>query len=221
MFVCEHGNVKSLMAASYFNQLAAQRGLPWRAVARGIAPDSTTVPELIAAALRADGVDVSEFRPAKVDATDAAEAARIVMIGTDLPRACEATSSASNGGTTCRRRARATMLRAARSKLTSRSCSNGCRYSRPAGNRIVAINPLGLILRQRQPTFVPLGDGPHDRETQAKTAAVSLACGRQAFEWLDCASPLVLGNTRPFVRNCDLDEARLDPQRDTRTRRRT
>jgi len=85
LFVCEHGNVKSLMAASYFNQLAAQRGLPWRAVARGVAPDSTTVPERIAAALLADGVDVSEFRPAKVDASDAAEAVRIVMIGAEVP----------------------------------------------------------------------------------------------------------------------------------------
>lgn len=85
LFVCERGNVKSLMAASYFNQLAAQRGLPWRAVARGISPDSPTVPKNIAAALLAEGVDVSEFHPVKVDATDAAEAARIVMIGTDLP----------------------------------------------------------------------------------------------------------------------------------------
>ena len=85
LFVCERGNVKSLMAASYFNQLAAQRGLPWRAVARGISPDSTTVPKSIAAALLAEGVDVSEFRPAKVDATEAADAVQIVMIGTDLP----------------------------------------------------------------------------------------------------------------------------------------
>jgi arsenate reductase (thioredoxin) len=85
VFVCERGNVKSLMAASYFNQLAAQRGLPWRAVARGISPDSPTVPKRVAAALLAEGVDVSEFHPTKVDATDAAEAARIVMIGTDLP----------------------------------------------------------------------------------------------------------------------------------------
>lgn len=85
VFVCEHGTVKSLMAASYFNQLAAQRGLPWRAVSRASAPDSTTVPKPIAAALLAEGVDVSEFRPAKIDATDAAEAVRIVTIGTDLP----------------------------------------------------------------------------------------------------------------------------------------
>jgi arsenate reductase (thioredoxin) len=85
VFVCEHGNVKSLMAASYFNQLAVQRGLPWRAVARGSAPDSTTVPKAIAAALRADGVDVADFQPARIDATDTADAARIVAIGTDLP----------------------------------------------------------------------------------------------------------------------------------------
>jgi arsenate reductase len=85
VFVCEHGNVKSLMAASYFNQLASQRGLPWRAVARGSAPDSTTVPTPIAAALRADGIDVGDFHPAKIDAADTADAARIVAIGTDLP----------------------------------------------------------------------------------------------------------------------------------------
>jgi hypothetical protein len=44
LFVCEHGNVKSLMAVSYFNQLAQERRLPFRAVSRGTAPDSTTVP---------------------------------------------------------------------------------------------------------------------------------------------------------------------------------
>jgi arsenate reductase (thioredoxin) len=85
VFVCEHGSVKSLMAASYFNQLAAQRGLPWRAVSRGAAPDSTTVPQPIAAALRADGVDVGDFRPVKVEAAEAADAERIVTIGTELP----------------------------------------------------------------------------------------------------------------------------------------
>jgi hypothetical protein len=44
LFVCEHGNVKSLMATSYFNQMAQERGLAFRAVSRGSAPDSTTVP---------------------------------------------------------------------------------------------------------------------------------------------------------------------------------
>lgn len=85
VFVCEHGNVKSLMAASYFNQLAEQRRLPFRAISRGSAPDSTMVPKPIATGLRADGVDVSDFRPERLAADEAAAAARIVAIGTELP----------------------------------------------------------------------------------------------------------------------------------------
>jgi arsenate reductase (thioredoxin) len=85
LFVCQHGNVKSLMAASYFNQQAAKLGLPYRAVARGVAPDSTTVPEPVAEGLRADGVDVSGFQPAAVKASDTATSAHVVTIGATLP----------------------------------------------------------------------------------------------------------------------------------------
>jgi len=85
LFVCEHGTVKSLMAASYFNQQAAARGLRWRAISRGSAPDSTTVPAPIVAGLRTDGVDVGDFRAAAVSATDVAASERIVAIGTELP----------------------------------------------------------------------------------------------------------------------------------------
>jgi DNA-binding beta-propeller fold protein YncE len=70
LFVCEHGNVKSLMAASYFNQLAAKRGLHFRAISRASAPDSTTV--------------------AAVSATDVAGSERVVAIGTALPSAIDA-----------------------------------------------------------------------------------------------------------------------------------
>jgi hypothetical protein len=52
VFVCEHGNVKSLMAASYFNTMAQARGLPFRAVSRGSAPDSDTVPDFVRAPQR-------------------------------------------------------------------------------------------------------------------------------------------------------------------------
>lgn len=85
LFVCEHGNVKSLMAASYFNQLAASRGLRLRAISRGSAPDSTTVPAPIVAGLRTDGVDVGDYRPAAVSAADVAASARIVEISTAFP----------------------------------------------------------------------------------------------------------------------------------------
>jgi hypothetical protein len=46
-------SVKSLMAASLFNKAAMQRGVPCRAIARGVSPDAS-VPSPIAAALGQD-----------------------------------------------------------------------------------------------------------------------------------------------------------------------
>ncbi|HUQ10972.1 MAG TPA: hypothetical protein VM146_11710 [Steroidobacteraceae bacterium] len=86
LFVCEHGNVKSLMAASYFNDLASSRGLPWRAVSRGSAPDSDTVPPKIVAGLVNDGFDVHDFHPVKVSRGDVSASNRIVTIGVMLPQ---------------------------------------------------------------------------------------------------------------------------------------
>jgi arsenate reductase len=85
LFVCEHGNVKSLMAASYFNQMARERRLPFRAVSRGSAPDSTTVPPAIIQGLRGDGFDVSSFHPSAVMATDVSASQLVITIGTTLP----------------------------------------------------------------------------------------------------------------------------------------
>jgi protein-tyrosine-phosphatase len=93
VFVCEHGNVKSLMAVSYFNQLAEQQHLPLHAISRGAAPDSTTVPQPIVAGLRADGVDVGGFRPVKLGQRDLADAAHVVLIGIDLPASLHAPES--------------------------------------------------------------------------------------------------------------------------------
>jgi arsenate reductase (thioredoxin) len=85
LFVCEHGNVKSLMAASYFNELAQARGLPFQALSRGSAPDSNTVPDFVKASLAAEGFDVSTFRPQAVTRDDIAATGHIVTIGTTLP----------------------------------------------------------------------------------------------------------------------------------------
>ena len=85
LFVCEHGNVKSLMAASYFNRLAIERGLPYRAATRGTAPDSTTVPPAIVAGLRNEGFDVAAFQPVAVSAADVATSQRVILINTSLP----------------------------------------------------------------------------------------------------------------------------------------
>jgi protein-tyrosine-phosphatase len=80
LFVCEHGNVKSLMAASYFNRIAKKKGLPFHAIARGVAPDSTSVPVAIARNLRNEGFDVGEFRPSAVSGADLSAAERIIAI---------------------------------------------------------------------------------------------------------------------------------------------
>jgi protein-tyrosine-phosphatase len=85
LFVCEHGNVKSLMAASYFNQMAQELRLPFRAVSRGTAPDSTTVPPAIIQGLRGDGFDVSSFHPSAVTPSDVSASQRVITIATVLP----------------------------------------------------------------------------------------------------------------------------------------
>jgi protein-tyrosine-phosphatase len=92
LFVCEHGNVKSLMAASYFNQLAQERRLPFRAVSRGTAPDSTAVPSAIIQGLRGDGFDVSSFHPSAVKASDVSASQRVITIGTALPTEVQITA---------------------------------------------------------------------------------------------------------------------------------
>jgi arsenate reductase (thioredoxin) len=93
LFVCEHGNVKSIMAASYFNQLARERQLPLRAVSRGSAPNSTTVPLAIVQGLRDDGFDVSSFHPSAVSSSDVEASQRVITIGTALPKDSRPTNS--------------------------------------------------------------------------------------------------------------------------------
>ena len=83
VFVCEHGNVKSLIAASLFNQLAEERGSPFRGVSRGLSPEKD-VPTKIADALRGDGVDVKGFKPQPLTPVEVATASRVIAIGVDL-----------------------------------------------------------------------------------------------------------------------------------------
>jgi arsenate reductase len=59
--------------------------LPFQAVSRGSAPDSTTVPPAIIQGLRVDGFDVSSFHPSAVRATDVSASQLVITIGTTLP----------------------------------------------------------------------------------------------------------------------------------------
>jgi len=77
VFVCEHGAAKSVIAAAYFNQLAAERHLLFRAIARGTTPQ----PELAQSAtagLRADGVTFPDEKPRTLTADDTRHAVRVV-----------------------------------------------------------------------------------------------------------------------------------------------
>ena len=85
LFVCEHGAAKSLVAAAHFNRLAAERGLPFRAISRGTAPDPS-VPSRIIDGLRKEGLNVpAEFSPSVVTVTDVNTAVRVVTFDVNLP----------------------------------------------------------------------------------------------------------------------------------------
>jgi arsenate reductase (thioredoxin) len=84
VFVCQHGNVKSLIAAQWFNRLAAERGLSVRATARGVTPENP-VPPAIAERLRGDGLDVAGYEARELAPADLERAARLVLIGVEPP----------------------------------------------------------------------------------------------------------------------------------------
>jgi arsenate reductase (thioredoxin) len=83
LFVCLHGSAKSLIAAEYFNRLAAARGLGARATSAGTEPDDVIPPRVIQG-LRADGIDVEGRRPQRPTPADVAGAAAVVTFACDL-----------------------------------------------------------------------------------------------------------------------------------------
>ncbi len=83
LFLCPHAAAKSVMAAAYFRQLAAQRGLNVAASFAGTEPDPDLLPAVVEA-LRAEGIDVSAERPRSVTTEDLDRAWRIVSLGCEL-----------------------------------------------------------------------------------------------------------------------------------------
>jgi protein-tyrosine-phosphatase len=84
VFVCEHGAAKSVIAAAHFNRLAAEKGLPYRAVSRGTKPDEVVSPA-VKAGLASEGLDVSTWRPKALSDDDIKRAKTVVSLATDLP----------------------------------------------------------------------------------------------------------------------------------------
>lgn len=77
LFVCEHGSAKSVVAAAHFNQIAAARGLPFRAISRGTVPDAEMAPAAVKGLL-GDGLKPDEPAPTKLEQRDLDAAVRVV-----------------------------------------------------------------------------------------------------------------------------------------------
>jgi len=92
VFVCEHGSVRSLIAASLFDRAAGKRRLPYRGVSRGISPEEH-VPPRNAAALRNDDFEVEGFRPQGLATEDVSSARQVIAIGVDLSGHANETSA--------------------------------------------------------------------------------------------------------------------------------
>ena len=93
MFVCEHGAAKSVIATAYFNKIAAERGLPDRAIYRGANPQA----ELSVSALkglREDGLEIPAGKPATISERDVSDATHIFAIGCTLPAHAKASGKA-------------------------------------------------------------------------------------------------------------------------------
>lgn len=83
LFVCEHGAARSTIAAAYFNKLAKERGLNYKAIFRGINPD-TTLSKDAKKGLIEDGFNVSGWRPELVGKNDINTAAEIITLDCKL-----------------------------------------------------------------------------------------------------------------------------------------
>ena len=77
LFVCEHGAAKSVLAATYFDQLASQMGLALRASARGTNPEPELSPQVIWG-LAEDGLTPNEPLPRQLTELDLQAAQRVI-----------------------------------------------------------------------------------------------------------------------------------------------
>jgi protein-tyrosine-phosphatase len=95
VFVCEHGAAKSLIATAYFNNIAAERGLPFRATFRGAAPQEDLSVRAVAG-LKGDGLVVPAGKPTAIGDSDITGATHIFAIGCTLPEKARASGKSAD-----------------------------------------------------------------------------------------------------------------------------
>jgi len=87
VFVCDHGSVKSLFAASLFNRMAEERGLTARALSRAASAQTVDakVPDKVVQLMAGDGFQVAAFKPQPLTPADVSSASRVILINLDGP----------------------------------------------------------------------------------------------------------------------------------------
>lgn len=85
VFVCQNGVAMSVWSALIFDRLAAESGLPLRAVSRASMATYTRVPLRMRLALALDGLRTGGYRPQVISAADVRQAERVILIDTELP----------------------------------------------------------------------------------------------------------------------------------------
>jgi len=95
IFVCEHGAAKSVIATAYFNKLATERGLPYRAAFRGTTPQDDLSVRAVEG-LKADGVAIPSGKPTAISEADVSGATHIFAIGCTLPTTAAKSGKASD-----------------------------------------------------------------------------------------------------------------------------
>jgi len=85
VFVCRYGSAKSVIAARFFNRIAAEEGLPFLAVARGIEPEPV-IPPYVREPIRADRFEIGpEEKPVPLDVRETRDAVAVICITCKLP----------------------------------------------------------------------------------------------------------------------------------------
>jgi arsenate reductase len=85
LFLCQHGGAKSVIAAAYFNRLAADGGLPFVAEAAASEEPYAAVVAPVADLLAGEGFAVEGLQPRRASESDFEDAAKVIRIGCDLP----------------------------------------------------------------------------------------------------------------------------------------
>lgn len=86
VFVCPYGSAKSVVAARFFNRMATEQQLPFRAVARGLTPEAT-IPPYVREPIKADGFEIGiNEKPVRLGREDVRSASAVVCIMCQLPQ---------------------------------------------------------------------------------------------------------------------------------------